>query len=200
MPSPEAILDVAERIHRKHGLPALSLRRLAKAVGVTPMALYRHFEDKDALLNALAERGFARLETFLAKAAAKRDPLARVRAGIVQYREFALAQRRLFELMFLVPRRGVPGAPGSLRETSSPSFAKLIEALKECMERGTLPRADPAQLILLVWGTAHGLIGLHYSGRFGSDIRFRTVFDTMLHLQFHLLRGEAERAAKRRAQ
>jgi AcrR family transcriptional regulator len=194
MPSPDTILDVAERMHRKHGLQALSLRRIAKVVGVTPMALYRHFKDKDALLTALAARGFAILETFLAEAATKRDPLARVRAGLVQYREFALAERRQFELMFLVPRPNVPSAPGSLRETSSPAFGKLIGALKECMEDGTLRRADPAQIILLVWGTAHGLIALHYSGRFGSDAQFRSVFDAMLQLQFELLRADAVHA------
>jgi AcrR family transcriptional regulator len=193
MPSPDTILTVAERIHRKHGLQALSLRRIAKVVGVTPMALYRHFKDKDALLTALAARGFAILETFLAEAATRRDPLSRVRAGLVQYREFALAERRLFELMFLVPRRDVPSAPESLRATSSPAFGTLIGALKDCMEDGTLRRADPAQVILLLWGTAHGLIALHYSGRFGNDGHFRALFDAMLNFQFQLLHVDAGR-------
>ncbi len=186
--SPNEILSVAEKIHHKHGLEGLSLRRVARAMDVTPMALYRHFADKDALLDALAARGFSILEQYLEEATKKRSPLARLKAGVTQFREFALAQRRLFELMFLIPRRSVPSAPGSLRETSSPAFGKLIASLAESMAAGDLRDGDPQQIILLIWAIVHGLIALHFSGRFGTDHEFRRVFDAAMALQFDLLR------------
>lgn len=188
MPTAADILDAAEAIHQREGLAALSLRRVADAVGVTPMALYRHYADKDALLDALVARGFSILEGYFAAAAAKRSPRARIGAGVTQYREFALDHPRLFELMYFVRRRGVPTAPDSLRVTPSPSFARLIESVNECMERGEIRRGDAGETILLVWATAHGLIALHFTGRFGGDDeRFRALFDKVVTEQIRLL-------------
>ena len=60
--SREALIDAALAIADEHGLEALSIRRLAKEVGVTPMAIYWHVADKEALLDALGERLFSEVE------------------------------------------------------------------------------------------------------------------------------------------
>lgn len=54
--SPERILDAAERLLRRRGTAALSMRALAAALGVDPMALYRYFGSRDAVVAALVER------------------------------------------------------------------------------------------------------------------------------------------------
>ena len=182
MPTTAEILDVATALHRDEGLEALSLRRVAGALGVTPMALYHHFENKDALLDALVARGFARLEEYFTGAAARRTPMTRLRAGVLAYREFALDEPRLFELMYLVPRPNVPIAPASLATTPSPAFGVLIASVAEAMQSGHLKQGNPAEMILLIWAAAHGLIALHFSGRFGGDVaQFRGVFDRALN-------------------
>ena len=188
MPTTAQIVDAAERIHRKHGLEALGIRSVAKSVRVTPMALYKHFAGKDALLNALVERGFERWETHLAKAAVLSNPMSRIKQSVIQYREFALAHRRIFELMFFVPRTNIPRAPDSLRETPSPSAARLIEALKQCIAEGRIRRGDPGIILLVLWASAQGLIALHFSGRFGSDAKFREIFDAALEVQLDALK------------
>jgi AcrR family transcriptional regulator len=188
MPTPEQILDAAERIHSRHGLSELSLRRVARSVRVTPMAIYKHYADKSALLDALAARGFAILETYFADAVRKRTPMARVRAALTQMREFALEHPRYYELMYFARRGRVPTAPAALRETSSRSFARLIADVYACMESGEIRKGDPGETILLVWATAHGLIALHFSGRFGNDVGvFRNIFDRALGEQLRLL-------------
>src|SRR5947209_7239519 len=60
--SRDALVDAAMAIADEHGLEALSIRRLAKQVGVTPMAIYWHVADKEALLQALGERMFSEVE------------------------------------------------------------------------------------------------------------------------------------------
>ena len=165
----DKILVAARRIHAQHGLDALSLRRVAELVGVTPMAIYRHFDDKEALIDALVAEGFALWEVRLARAARARTPRKRVEAGLMAYAEFAIDEPRLFELMFLVPRRRVPRAPQSLERSESKAFSAMIAAVQEAMDRGELVRGKPAETILLAWSTAHGLIALHFSGRFGGD-------------------------------
>ena len=189
-PTRDRILDAAERIHSKRGLSQLTLRRVAKTVGVTPMAFYKHFEDKNALLDALAARGFAILETYFEEAVRKRTPITRLRATLTQLREFALDQPRYYELMYFVARGAVPAAPASLRETTSPSFAKLIADVRESMEAGDIRRGDPGETILLMWATAHGLIALHFSGRFGNDAAvFRPLYDRIIEAELVLLQS-----------
>jgi AcrR family transcriptional regulator len=165
----ERILSAARRIHDRHGLSGLSIRRVSARVGLTPMAVYRHFADKDALLDALVAEGFAEWETYVAKAADAPTPEARIRAVIRGYVAFALDRPRVFELMFLVPRRRVPTAPASLQTTPSPAFSRIIAALHEAMQTGIIANDDPAQVLLFVWSVVHGLVTLHFSGRFGFD-------------------------------
>ncbi|HYV97351.1 MAG TPA: TetR/AcrR family transcriptional regulator [Gemmatimonadaceae bacterium] len=190
MPSTREILDIAEGIHRREGLDSLSVRRVAEEVGVTPMALYRHFPGKDGLLDALVARGFAKLESRFGRAARKRTPLARVRGVLTEYREFAIAEPRVFELMFFVRRRNVPTAPASLAQSSSPAFTIIIASVAAAMEEGRIRTGDPAQTILLLWSVAHGLIALHFSGRFGGDAsRFRRIYDAQIATALELLAG-----------
>lgn len=165
----ERILSAARRLHDKHGLPGLSIRRVSSRVGLTPMAVYRHFADKDALLDALVAEGFAEWETYVAKAADAPTPEARIRAVLRAYVAFALDRPRRFELMFLVPRRRVPTAPASLQTTPSPAFTRIIAAVHEAMQTGIIADDDPAQVLLFTWSVVHGLVALHFSGRFGFD-------------------------------
>jgi AcrR family transcriptional regulator len=189
-PTRERILNAAERIHSKHGLSELTLRRVAKAVRVTPMAIYKHFEDKNALLDGLADRGFGIWERYLEVAVTKRTPMMRLRAVLDQLREFALEHPRYFELMFLAKRGPIPNAPASLRETPSPSMTGVIADVRGMIEAGELRRGDPGETILLMWATAHGLISLHFTGRFGGDASaFRAIYDRTMDTQLRLLRA-----------
>jgi len=177
------VLDAAERLLRAEGIAALSTRRVASEMGVTPMAMYRHFRSKDALVQALVDAGFARWETRLAEAVVAPNPRDKIVNAIAAYRDFALAEPRYFELMFLVPRPGVPRAPESLRATPSPSFAAVIGAMHACMANGEFASADPSQTILMVWALAHGLLALHFTGRFGFDEPlFRRRYDDAVRL------------------
>jgi len=177
-------MAVAERILRKEGIGAVTTRRVAGELGLTPMALYRHFRGKDALVQALVELGFAHWETRLARAVKARSPRRRLDNALAAYRDFALAEPRLFELMFLTPRPAVPNAPASLAVSPSPAFSEVIAAL-----RAELPSRDPEQLLLLIWALAHGLVALHFSGRFGFDEkRFRRTYDRTMALLWSRLR------------
>jgi AcrR family transcriptional regulator len=182
------ILSAAERLLRSEGVVGVSTRRVASAVGVTAMAMYRHFRSKDALVQALVDTGFARWEMRLAEAVDTPNPRDKIVNAIAAYRDFALAEPRYFELMFLVPRPGIPLAPESLRATPSPSFAAVIAAVHACMANGEFVPADPSQTILMVWALAHGLLALHFTGRFGFDEPlFRRRYDDAVRLMLDRL-------------
>ena len=192
MTSRDKILRAAQRIHDKEGLDGLSIRRVSARVGLTPMAIYRHFADKDALLDALVADGFAEFEAYVYRAAAQETPEARVRAMFREYTTFALDKPRLFELMFLIPRRNIPEPQDSLRTSPSPAVNQIIAALNEAMESGAIARDDPAQVLLFAWGTIHGLIALHFSGRFAfDDSVFTRIADAQIDRLMRLLAGSS---------
>src|SRR6202011_966451 len=97
-----ALLAQAERTVRDHGVQDLSLRELARELGVSHGAPRRHFPDRQALLDALAETGFARLGAELSDAAdgAGEDFRARLQATAAAYVRFATRDAALLELMF----------------------------------------------------------------------------------------------------
>ena len=89
----------------QQGIEAVSLRRVATAAGVSPMAPYRHFPDKAALLGAVAQKGFEALQGRLEAA----DGTAKGREALiaqgVAYVAFAREQPALFRLMFATPEQ-----------------------------------------------------------------------------------------------
>lgn len=180
----ERILRAAGRLLHAEGMAALTTRRVAAEVGVTAMAIYRHFEDKDALVQALVRAGVQRWEQRLADAVSAQPPRTRIENALRAYRDFALDEPRVFELMFLVPGRGAPPGPASRRAATSPAFAALIGAVQACVAAGELIDEDPGRIVLLLWGLAHGMVALHFTGRFGFDATlFRRRYDETISMQ-----------------
>ena len=137
----------------------ISLRELARQVGVSPTAVYRHFPDKKALLSALAEAGIAQLgEAQRIASDAAGGGAAGFAATGRAYVRFALAHPALFRLAFT--HGGYVGAP-----TNSSDPASL-------MLRGYSQQfggADAERLTLQAWSVAHGLAMLMLDGRLPHD-------------------------------
>jgi AcrR family transcriptional regulator len=138
-----------------------SLRELARTVGVSPAAVYRHFPDKDALLNAVGREG-----TRLLGAAqqAAYEAAGGGAAGFAEtgraYVRFALAHPALFRLVFVHGRPGVDDAG-----EPDPARALLERATAELTGGG--PAAE--RLALQAWAIAHGIAMLMLDGRLPPD-------------------------------
>ena len=98
----------------------MTMRRIAKRVGVTPMAVYRHYRDRTSLLNALADEGFAELVAELASRRFSGNIEKRLTEMADIYIDHALENPRLFELMFLQPREGARKFPQDFKAGLSP--------------------------------------------------------------------------------
>jgi len=97
----QVLVEVSEEIIEKDGLGALSLRAAARAAGVSHMAPYRHFEDKDALLASVAGKGFLGLANAMTTSCiGQNDPVDRLRSIGITYVYFAYTNPGLFRLMF----------------------------------------------------------------------------------------------------
>ncbi|MHA6618279.1 TetR/AcrR family transcriptional regulator [Pseudonocardia sp. DLS-67] len=101
----ERIVEVAARLLREQGAPAVTTRAVAQAAGMQAPTIYRFFEDKDALLDAVAEHVLATYVATKALAEDGSDPLADLRAGWEAHIAFGLANGALFGLL-TDPARG----------------------------------------------------------------------------------------------
>ena len=155
-----ALLDEAERTLREQGIDALSLRDLARQAGVSHAAPRRHFADREALLDALAEAGFTRLGTEVSAAidGAGANYRARLQAAATAYVRFATADAALLQLMFR--DKGSKALP----EEAVGLFATVRDLIDQGQQAGVLPPGDPDRLRLLLVATLQGVAALVISG------------------------------------
>lgn len=145
------ILRVALEMLSKNGPDALTTRAVAEAAGVQAPVLYRHFKDKEAMLDALAEHGFLAYIAAKGRSAPEPDPVDVLRFGWDLHVEFGLAQPELYRLMYANPR---PGAPSSAGERS---FSALRGHVARIAAAGRL-RVPEEQAVSLFHAAAVGVV------------------------------------------
>lgn len=157
-----ALVQAADAAVEAGGPEAVSLRELAKALGVSTAAPYRHFADRRALLSEVAALGFERLNRDYEAAAANPDARAALRDTARVYLGLAFDRPGLFRLMFDSDLLG-PGAPTRLTEPAGAAWTALHAAVARAN-----PDADVATVkrrTITGWSTLHGFIALQQGGR-----------------------------------
>ncbi|HTZ86098.1 MAG TPA: TetR/AcrR family transcriptional regulator [Solirubrobacteraceae bacterium] len=164
-----ALLEQAERTLRERGAQELSLRELAREVGVSHGAPRRHFADRQALLDALAQAGFERLGEQLSTAAegAGEDFEPRLRAIASAYVRFATRDAALLELMFAGKHR--EQVPGALHEAAEHAFGVMLALIEQGQREGALQDGEPERVGLVLFATIQGIASLLTSGLVRED-------------------------------
>ena len=159
-----ALLRSAEAALIEQGPAALSLRELARQVGVSHAAPRRHFADKQALLDALAVDGFERIGQALGEAIdGAGDRFAdRFLAFARSYVGFATAHAALLELMFAAKHQ--PGAAEAISEAATRAFIAPRALIAAGQAAGEVSPGDPERVALVTWATLQGLAGLANAG------------------------------------
>ena len=158
-----ALLERAEAALGDRGAGGLSLRELAREIGVSHAAPRRHFSGKQALLDALAEQGFARLERELTDAidAAGAGFDARLTAVARTYVRFATVHTALLELMFAAKYRE---DAERLRAAADRAFAAPRAVIAGGQATGEVIPGDPDEIAIAAWATIQGLATLAIGG------------------------------------
>lgn len=156
-PLRQRLLQQARRQLRTQGAAGLSLRAVTAAAGVTPMAAYRHFADREALLAALAAEHLRAFADVLREAARTKELRARLFEVCRAYVRFAQGNPAAFELMFgsdIADRRKHP----DLYAAGGEAFAVILAMVGECQADGVLdPRLDRNDCAATLWAQVHGL-------------------------------------------
>jgi AcrR family transcriptional regulator len=162
------------------------MRRVANAVGITPMAIYRHYPDRAALLNALADKGFEQLATRLTGKRFPGNIEERLTRMLEIYLEHALWNPRLFELMFLQPREGARRYPSDFEAGRSPTASLIAKVVQEGMASGYFRKGDAWEIVFEMGALSHGLIMLYLGGRMSvTPSRFSSFYRRSFRRYIH---------------
>jgi AcrR family transcriptional regulator len=172
------LLTEAERTLRDQGIDQLSLRDLARQAGVSHAAPRRHFADRQALLDALAEAGYQRLDDELRAAikTAGDDYEARLRAVATAYVRFATRDAALLELMSVVKR-------GQHSPEVDDAFGRLFTTfdglIRQGQEAGELRPGNPDRVRLLMFAAIQGIAALVTSGAVDASTTDELIADAV---------------------
>jgi len=146
----------AEALDEVGDASRLSVRAIARRAGVSPTALYLHFADRDALVAAAVDAGFAAFNATLRNAARSNesDPFAALEATSLAYLAFVEHQPALYAVLFSARRPPGPGPSDPAGAGRDEGFAGLVELLRGCDP--ALDGAQARELAVAVWSSLHG--------------------------------------------
>jgi AcrR family transcriptional regulator len=139
----------------------VSIRAVADAVGVTAPTIYRHFEDKDGLINEVCHRAFAELHHRMEdEIGDEPDPVERLHLLGKAYLEFGLSKGGHYRVLFMdKPASGHEPTSWDELLADTNGFGLLIDECRRAVEAG-VDAASAEILALNLWSTVHGILAL----------------------------------------
>jgi len=156
------IVEAARQMFAEEGFEAVTMRKLAARIEYSPTAIYLHFKDKHAVLEAVCEETFASLARRLEKLAARPlPPLVFLRDGLRLYVQFGLQHPSDYTLTFTMGPGKVEADPdGFAASAGNRAFEVLRVAVRRCVDAGDLPPLDVDTAAQGLWAAVHGLVSL----------------------------------------
>jgi AcrR family transcriptional regulator len=166
----EALISASLEILSEKGIEGLSLRKVAKKVGVSHTAPYNHFPDKQALLAAISTAGLAQLHQTLSEKFNKfKGSSENILLEIAwAYLQFALDDPGRFKLMFSGALEEERDHPDYLA-VSKKNIALFIEIIQYCQEFGQLQVQSVELTAIKLWSSVHGFTNLVLENQFPAE-------------------------------
>ena len=167
-----ATLAEARHLIDKEGYEGLTLRKLARRMQCSPMALYTYFADKQALLTALALEGFENLARRHQRTS-RLKPLNALRKIMLDHIAYAEENPAEYRILFLTPQPAVKKTQQDVQE-NNPAFRVLFKCVQSCLEADIF-HGDAFAISTIVLTAAHGAASLLITARFPFGSRRRYV-------------------------
>lgn len=164
------IIAAAKSLFLEEGIDHVSMRKIARKVGITQAGIYQHFENKEAILYVIIEDFFSDvIAAFEAAVSAETDPLGRLRRAMRTYVDFGLSRPEEYRLVFMTPMSGLVRAGVAIPRTEeaklkpskgSLAFGMLDARVNEVIGAG-LARDLVADIVSeAIWAAGHGIVSL----------------------------------------
>lgn len=153
------------------------MRRIARELDMTPMALYHHFRNREALLHAVVDVEIQRFADTAVNVRGKGGKRVDLTRSVDLYLDYAFEHPRVFDYVFNARRPGARRYPQDFRARRSPSLNLVADDIATEMRAGRLKRADKWEIALQLWAQLHGYVSLYRAGRFDlSEKAFRALY------------------------
>lgn len=170
------ILRASRKLFDEKGIEELSLRSVARTVGITPMAIYRHFDSKEALLDALVLDGLAQWSARV-DALPPAEGLAKIEQISEAFLDFALEEPRRFEAAFLIHSTKARRYPDDFVAGRSLAGTIQLKAIEQAMADGILEAHSAVEIMIANTALGQGLVTLYRAGRIaGGEAGFRKLY------------------------
>ena len=180
----DQIARAALRILAREGAAAVSMRRVARAVKITPMAIYHHFPTRQRLLHAVVDREFNQFQAMILQEKRRGSHPSLLLHSLDAYLRYAFAQPRIFDYLFSEVRPAARRYPEDFRTGRSPTLNTLADLVRAAMRDGYLRRADVWEVTFELWAHVHGYVVLQRAGRFNLS---ETAFTALVHRSLNRL-------------
>jgi len=174
----ERILGCACDLYLRHGLDGFSMRKLAREVGVTAPAIYRHYDGREEVLADVLREAHRTFSRYLYAALGEPTQLDRFFGAGEGFLNFVIDHPRWYGIMHTAPEHlGMDALPDDIEGMRSAIHQFWIDRVRECMDAGILKDGDPEMSSITMWAHAHGLVQLYHEGCLPVDEEdFRTLF------------------------
>ncbi len=174
MKTSERIIESAAALLDSGGVAAVTLRAVGRSSGVSHNAPYKHFENRDALLAAVATRDFYKLAAdFTALGQKRSKPLTKLKKALHAFSAYGRDYPNRYYLLFSSP--DLAKEEGDLQQAALASFSAFALLVAECQKTAVLPDTPTPALAGLMYASVHGLIDLEASGRMKTEKGFTNV-------------------------
>lgn len=185
----DRISQAALAILEAEGPEAVSMRRVADSVGITPMAIYHHFSNREALLDSVTNQQFATFLSYIEKRPMRGSPETQLISAMEAYIDYAFDRPRIFDYVFAQRRPGARRYPDDFRARRSPTLNPIADVVRAAMQTGQVKKDDVWEVALELWALTHGYVALYRAGRFNlSEKEFRAHVRRALRRLIHGLK------------
>lgn len=189
----DRIIETARELLLKHGYRNISLRKIAREVGVSATSIYLHFENKDDLIHTLMEQAIDRLNDLLEKKAnRKKDPIQKLEDLAHAYVNFALNNPREYQIIFLFSSDEMSRYPVEKFRKARRGYELVYAVLEEGVRQGLITEEQPRLAAYTFWAQLHGVMSVVLSKRLDSRIDQKEFIEEAIE---HIIHGYQLRTA-----
>lgn len=189
----DRIIETARELLLKHGYRNISLRKIAREVGVSATSIYLHFENKDDLIHTLMEQAIDRLNDLLEKKANReKDPIQKLEDLAHAYVNFALNNPREYQIIFLFSSDEMSRYPVEKFRKARRGYELVHAVLEEGVKQGLITEEQPRLAAYTFWAQLHGVMSVVLSKRLDTRIDQKEFIEEAIE---HIIQGYQLRTA-----
>lgn len=183
------LIECTLSLYLSGGMEAVSMRKVASEAGLSTMAAYRHFKNKDDMLNHVVMEGFRRFQDYFSRARSVPDPLASLKLCMTLYAQFAKEQPEFYEMLFMARLRSDdPELEKRCEQQIQMALLFLTDRVKACIRSGLIEEVNAKACALRLWSLCHGMVSLQVLGKLHPEESFEAFYQASIN-QFFLELG-----------